>query len=51
MEITFVFYENKKLKSISEFKLDRHQRIGEGRFWEEKGYINNFICKNLRKPR
>lgn len=37
------FYENKSLKSISEFDLECHQRIGEGRFWEEKGYVNNFI--------
>lgn len=37
------FYENKKLKSISEFKLEIHQKSGEGSFWEKKGYVNNFI--------
>lgn len=39
------FYENKKLKPISEFRLAQHQKIGKGRFWEDKAYVNNFIFK------
>ncbi len=37
------FFMNKKLKSINEFHLEIHQKSGEGRFWEKKGYVNNFI--------
>ena len=37
------FFMNKKLKSINEFNLEIHQKSGEGRFWEKKGYVNNFI--------
>ena len=40
---TGYFFENKKLKSIKDFNEEVHQKTGEGRFWERKGYINNFI--------
>ena len=37
------FFEGKKLKPVEHFKLDLHQKTGEGRFWEKSGYINNFV--------
>lgn len=37
------FFDGAKMNSITEFDLDKNQKVGEGRFWEEKGYINNFI--------
>ena len=39
------FYKDNKLLNISEFKIETHQKIGEGRFWENNNYINNFIFK------
>jgi FkbM family methyltransferase len=39
------FYKNNHLTSLGEFKMDIHQRTGNGRFWEDKNYINNFIFK------
>ncbi len=37
------FFENQTLKPIEEFEIDKHQQIAEGRFWEAKNYVNNFI--------
>jgi FkbM family methyltransferase len=37
------FYENQAKMCIDEFDESVHQRRGSGRFWEEKGYVNNFI--------
>jgi FkbM family methyltransferase len=37
------YFENKKLKSIKEFNVAIHQKVDSGKFWEAKGYINNFI--------
>jgi len=38
----FFIYGRKK-KPLEEFDIEVHQKIGEGRFWEAKGYVNNFI--------
>jgi len=37
------FVLGKKMIPLSEFDISKHQQIGEGRFWEAKGYVNNFI--------
>jgi len=37
------FFENNRLKPLSAFRLDIHQKTSEGRFWEAKGYVNNFV--------
>lgn len=37
------YFENKKLKSIKHFDINIHQKIENGRFWESKDYINNFV--------
>jgi len=37
------FFENKKLKPIKDFNIDIHQKTSDGKFWEAKTYINNFI--------
>lgn len=42
------FFKNRTLTSISEFNIDTNQKVGEGRFWEAKGYINNFIFEPPR---
>ena len=41
------FYEDKKLKPLSEFKTHVHQKTSSHRFWEEKEYVNNFIFEAL----
>lgn len=37
------FFENGRLQPLSAFNPDIHQKAGEGRFWEAKGYVNNFV--------
>jgi len=37
------FFEQDKMTPLSEFRPERHQRSGEGSFWEAQGYVNNFI--------
>ncbi len=37
------FIHRGKLRPLSEFDPALHQRRGEGRFWEEAGYVNNFV--------
>jgi FkbM family methyltransferase len=37
------FIERGRLRPLQEFDPHVHQRSGEGRFWEEKGYVNNFV--------
>lgn len=37
------FYKNNELTRLDKFDIEKHQKIGEGRFWEEKDYINNFM--------
>jgi len=40
------FFKDKRLKPLSEFNIEIDQKIGEGRFWEANGYINNFIFES-----
>ncbi|NNE32060.1 MAG: FkbM family methyltransferase [Winogradskyella sp.] len=42
------FFDNKKLKSINDFKPEIYQKKTSGRFWEAKGYVNNFM---FEKPK
>jgi hypothetical protein len=44
------FFENGTLKPIREFNVRTHQKAGSGRFWEEKGYVNNFIFEPTTSP-
>ena len=37
------FILGKKMVPLKDFDITIHQQIGEGRFWEAKGYVNNFI--------
>lgn len=37
------FFENGSMQPINKFDATVHQKVGEGSFWEAKGYINNFI--------
>lgn len=37
------FFQEKRLRSINEFNPSIHQKTGEARYWQEKGYINNFV--------
>lgn len=37
------FFKDGKLIPLAEFDVAVHQKTGEGRFWEEAGYINNFV--------
>ena len=37
------FIWNNELKPLSEFVVEKHQKIKEGRFWMSKDYCNNFI--------
>ncbi len=37
------FFENGSLQPLSAFNPDVHQKAGDGRFWEAKGYVNNFV--------
>lgn len=37
------FFQNNKRQPLEQFDVAQHQKIGEGRFWAEKGYINNFV--------
>lgn len=39
------FYKNNELVDLDRFEIETHQKLGEGRFWEDKDYINNFIFK------
>ncbi len=37
------FYAGRQWRPLSRFDPAVHQKAGEGRFWEEKGYVNNFV--------
>jgi FkbM family methyltransferase len=37
------FVEGRKLRPISEFRVEKHQRQDAGRYWDAKAYCNNFI--------
>ena len=37
------FFSPAGLRPLEEFRLDLHQRRGEGRFWQARGYCNNFL--------
>lgn len=37
------FFNNHQQTPIEQFSIEKHQRMGEGRFWEAKGYVNNFV--------
>lgn len=37
-----------ELRPISDFDVSRHQKQGEGRFWEAPGYCNNFVFSATR---
>lgn len=39
------FFENGNLKSLHEFSIEKNQKVGEGRFWEAEGYVNNFVFR------
>ena len=38
----FFVHENKR-KPLSQFSLEKHQKVGEGKYWMSKDYCNNFI--------
>ncbi len=40
------FFDKKNLRPIKDFNIDIHQKIGEGRFWEAEGYVNNFVFES-----
>lgn len=37
------YFSGKSRQPLEHFKLDIHQKIDKGRFWEAEGYINNFV--------
>ncbi len=45
LELGYVgyFFQGGKKYPLSEFNPDTHQRQGEGRYWAEAGYVNNFV--------
>lgn len=44
------FVRGQRLRPISEFQVERHQRRTPGRFWDAKGYCNNFIFAKGPRP-
>lgn len=40
------FFEGRKRKPLHQFDLSIHQKQTAGKFWERKGYVNNFIFEN-----
>jgi hypothetical protein len=37
------FVDGRRLRPISEFRVEKHQRQAEGKFWNAKDYRNNFV--------
>lgn len=41
------FFKGNDLQPLAEFDVERDQKMGEGRFWEAEGYINNFVFEPI----
>jgi FkbM family methyltransferase len=37
------FFEKNAVRPLDAFRLEQHQKMGDGEFWKDRGYINNFI--------